>query len=381
VAARILCIDDSAWLWGAQQVLLRLAAPMREQGIDLVLAAPPDSALMAAWQSTGLPSVALKLPTPPSPRTESGQIRWGAVARMTLSSPRAIARIRQAARDTGVDAILANSHATQLDAAIAGRLSGLPVVLYLHEELPFALGRLLRSIAALLSKQVVGVSATVVDELRLGRKANSYVVHNGVNTTVFHPGEADAETKKSLGADPSELLIVAVTRLDPTKRIEDLVAAVAQLPAHPAWHLSVVGESTDFPGYAAQAKRQAEQFVPGKVTFTGRRSDVPDIMRAADVVVHTGIVEGLPLGLLEAQACGTPVVAYRVAGIPHLVVDGGTGSLAAEADVAGIANGLSRLLGSEDLRCGYGRAGACRVSAKFGHRQQAHRLAQLWALL
>jgi glycosyltransferase involved in cell wall biosynthesis len=381
VASRILCIDDGLQLWGAQQVLRRIALPLRAEGIELVLGAPAESDLMRSWTGAGLPATELHFPMPPAPRTPDGRLRWKPVAQMLASSPAAIARVRRAARQVGADALLANSHATQLDTAIAGRHSRLPVVLYLHEELPYRLGRVLRTAATHLAGQTVAVSAPVLHQIPLQPKSRAHVVANGVDTGEFFPGDPDLGLRKELGAGPDELLLVAVTRLDPVKRIEDLIRAAASLPSDLPWRLCIVGETTAFSEYAADMIRLAQRLEPDRICFAGRRPDIPDVMRAADIVVHTGSVEGLPLGLLEAQASARPVVAYRVAGVGSLVDDGVSGVLVDEGDVHGVADGLRRLLADDDLRLRQGTAAVARVRARFDLRSQTAGLVALWGSL
>jgi glycosyltransferase involved in cell wall biosynthesis len=79
------------------------------------------------------------------------------------------------------------------------------------------------------------------------------------------------------------------------------------------------------------------------VQFCGNRDDMAALFGASDVVVHTGTVEGMPLTLIEAQACGTPVIAYDVAGVGEAVRDGVTGFLAPPCDVPRLGDALRRL--------------------------------------
>lgn len=383
MASRILCVDDALQLWGAQRVLLQAAVAMRPAGIDLVLCAPPDSELLEQWDRLGLPHVALDLPALPAPRSDDGRVKWRELARTAVSGTLTVARIRRAAQRAGADALLGNSHATHFATALAARLSNNPVTLFLHEELPFRIGKTLRNAAVRLADQTVAVSGPVLEQVRRIDGSRSFVVANGVDTELFAPGDADPEVRKSLGVgvEAKELLLVAVTRLDPVKRIEDLLTAVAQLPRELRWHLAVVGETTGFPEYTARILRIAEEELGARVSFVGARADIPDVMRAADVIVHTGTVEGLPLGLLEAQACGKPVVAYRAGGVPTLVMNGETGYLATIGDTRAIADGISRLIREPQERDQFGAAGAARTRAHFDQSVQMRTLATLWGNL
>ncbi|MCW2529734.1 MAG: glycosyl transferase group 1, partial [Pseudonocardiales bacterium] len=171
--------------------------------------------------------------------------------------------------------------------------------------------------------------------------------------------------RASLGADAGDVLLVAITRLDPEKRIEDLFEALGPMMTEPGWHLAIVGVTSSYPDYAEQMQALAETRLGGRVTFAGRREDVPAILNAADVLVHTGVVEGMPLGIIEAQACGRPVVAYRVAGVPEAVIEGTTGLLAAPGDTAELGRHIARLICDTGRRDEMGRA--ARVHARAHH--------------
>ena len=74
-----------------------------------------------------------------------------------------------------------------------------------------------------------------------------------------------------------------------------------------------------------------------QIVFLGQREDIPELLRAADCLVLPSILEGLPLSVLEAQACKTPVLASPSAGIPEIVIDGKTGFLISANDAEGYA--------------------------------------------
>jgi len=84
--------------------------------------------------------------------------------------------------------------------------------------------------------------------------------------------------------------------------------------------------------------------VADRVRFLGQRSDVPELLRAADCVILPSTAEGLPLSILEAQATKVPVLAAPTAGIPEIIVDEKTGILVQADNFNGYAHHLSRLL-------------------------------------
>jgi len=88
----------------------------------------------------------------------------------------------------------------------------------------------------------------------------------------------------------------------------------------------------------------------------------------------SGKREGIPVALMEAMACGLPVVASDLSGIPELVEDGRTGILVPPGDAEALADALVRLAGDAGLRARMGEAGTQKVLAEFDLRANARRL-------
>lgn len=99
----------------------------------------------------------------------------------------------------------------------------------------------------------------------------------------------------------------------------------------------------------------------------------------AAIGVLTSDNEGLPVSLMEAAACGVPVVATAVGGVPELVTDGVTGLLAPAGDAEALADALRRLLASSDLRARMSVAARQRAEERFCLATQVDRLLRLWA--
>lgn len=105
------------------------------------------------------------------------------------------------------------------------------------------------------------------------------------------------------------------------------------------------------------------------------------MLNAADLIAHTGVLEGTPLCVLEAQACGKAVVAYRMAGVPEHVVDGVTGLLAPPLDVPGLAGRIRTLVGDSERRATMGSAARANVVARHRIEPQIERNAELLAAI
>ena len=93
-----------------------------------------------------------------------------------------------------------------------------------------------------------------------------------------------------------------------------------------------------------------------RVRLLGYRSDVPDLLAAADIFVLASAFEGLPVSIMEAMSVGLPVVATSVGGVPEAVVEGQTGLMVPAHDAAALAQALLSVTRDADLRQRLGQA-------------------------
>ncbi|HET7389134.1 MAG TPA: glycosyltransferase [Nocardioidaceae bacterium] len=158
---------------------------------------------------------------------------------------------------------------------------------------------------------------------------------------------------------------VYVGRLSPEKGVDTLVAAAGRLP----WlRVDIVGEGP----HALALRALGDELAPGRVRFHGRlpRNRVLDVIRAnAVVVVPSRCNENQPMAVLEAFACGVPVVASQLGGLPELVSDG-CGALVAPDDADDLADRLEALLGDPHRAHAMGAAARSLVLRR--HSPQAH---------
>lgn len=86
-----------------------------------------------------------------------------------------------------------------------------------------------------------------------------------------------------------------------------------------------------------------------KVTFTGFREDLDNILGCLDILIHPALMEGLGVSLLQAAAAGVPIVGTRVGGIPEIVLDGVNGLLIPPSDASSITDAVKKIIGNRDL--------------------------------
>ena len=191
---------------------------------------------------------------------------------------------------------------------------------------------------------------------------------NGVDMERFRPRE-DAARDGVLPpgfANQDSLLIGTVGRLEAVKDQITLVRAFTEICRHNAsdtrLRLILVGEGTLRGEIEALLTREG---IRDRVWLAGSRDDVPALLAALDVFVLPSLAEGISNTLLEAMACGLPVVATRVGGNAELVSEGETGLLVPRADPQAMAAALQRYIDNADLRSTHGLAARARAEAQF----------------
>ena len=122
---------------------------------------------------------------------------------------------------------------------------------------------------------------------------------------------------------------------------------------HPDWVLKIFGTGP----LRDRLETQVESLgLAGRVLLPGLAADIEAELIAASVFALSSIHEGLPMALAEGMACGLACVAFDCApGVREMVTDGVDGIVVPPRNVAALADGLSRLMGDEDLRRAYGR--------------------------
>lgn len=172
------------------------------------------------------------------------------------------------------------------------------------------------------------------------REDRVHVIPNGCDASIFHPADR-AEARAALGIDASAELVVYVGRLVPEKGLRELLSATGQLRAtRPNLELAIVGDGPMRDELrAAQASSAFRLHLPGAAA----PGDVARWMVASDVVTLPSYSEGHPNVLVEALACGRPVVSTPVGGIPE-VVDDTCGVLVPPRDAPRLAGGLDEAL-------------------------------------
>lgn len=161
-------------------------------------------------------------------------------------------------------------------------------------------------------------------------------------------------------------VVVLPARLIRDKGIEEFVAAARELKRRSVSVRCVLAGADDPDNPAAISRSIIDAWLAdGLVEWWGHRDDMPAVYHAADIVCLPSYREGLPKVLIEAAACGCPLIATDVAGCREVCRDGINGTLVPPRSATSLAEAIAALVADPDLRRRYGQAGRQLVEAEF----------------
>jgi D-inositol-3-phosphate glycosyltransferase len=212
------------------------------------------------------------------------------------------------------------------------------------------------------------------------------IIPPGVDTELFRPVDS-SELRRRLAIPAGQRVIVFTGRLERLKGLETLVMALAGMLSGPSSmdaRLLVLGADSSNGLHEAGrygGERERIQAMVGdlgledRVDFLGtvKHEDLPGYFSLADVCCVPSYSESFGLVALEAQACGTPVVASRVGGLRQLVLDGITGYTIPDHDPTVYGDAMLRIMENNDLRQAMGVAGR-RLAQAYSWKATADKL-------
>lgn len=216
-------------------------------------------------------------------------------------------------------------------------------------------------------KKIIALSKEVKrhtqKELNLGEDRIS-LIYNASDLSRLNLSVNKQEKKREFGIDKNCYVVGTVGRLVELKGYPYLIKAASLILQEFPEKLKflIVGD-----GYMLyELKRLAKGLgIADKIIFAGQRLDVPEILHIFDIFVLSSYYEGLPRSIIEAQACGVPVVATNVGGVPEVVANDKTGILVSPKDEKAIARAVIDLLTNKDKARRMGDAGRELVQKQF----------------
>ncbi len=187
-----------------------------------------------------------------------------------------------------------------------------------------------------------------------------HVIHNGKDLSRFAPRpELRLAMRQALGIPGSAFVVCYHGVLQPRKNVDLLLRSISLL-GEPQVHALLVGPGPERPALEALAGELGLA-----TTFTGPRRDIPELLAAADVAVHLSAAEGFSNAVIEALACGLPVIASRGASHDEQIEDGVSGVLVTAGDTGAVAQNLLLMAHDEAWRRRMAAAARLRAEQQF----------------
>ncbi|MGX6608426.1 glycosyltransferase family 4 protein [Micromonosporaceae bacterium Da 78-11] len=293
--------------------------------------------------------------------------------------------LQRAVRLQDVDVVHANSQDTAVLGAIVSLQHGMPLVVTSHEvgreHGPLGPGRGRLVFGALPVHAYIAVSDYYQQVAAALGARRVHRIDLGVDLDRFHPGDT-AAARRRCRVERDEFVIGCIARFKPRKGLLELLGAVAQVRALlPNVRLLLAGT-------VSSASRQYAAQLRARITTLGLsrsvrivdcgHDQVAGLLRACDVYVQPSHVEGLGLAVVEAMACGVPVIVSDTDGLREVVRPQVTGLMVPVGDAGGIADAVLRLAQQPGERARLAAAGRAEVADRFGLARMVARTEDLY---
>ncbi|MDX1382834.1 MAG: N-acetyl-alpha-D-glucosaminyl L-malate synthase BshA, partial [Thermoanaerobaculia bacterium] len=258
-----------------------------------------------------------------------------------------------------VSAILARQILAPMPMRVITTLHGTDITLVGHDPSYIETTRF----SILQSDAVTAVSEwlrqVTVDKLGIDEKPIE-VIPNFVDPERYR--EAVARRGSRRWTEEGERLLIHVSNLRPVKRVDDVMHIFHRVAQELPARLLLVGDGPEL----SRAEQIARELgIRERIHIVGTVALVEDLLVHADLFLLPSETESFGLAALEAMACGVPVVASDVGGLPEVIEDGVSGFLRPVGDVAGMASAALRLLRNDEERWQFGEAARIRAAERY----------------
>jgi len=348
---RILHTESSCG-WGGQEIrILTEISGMRSRGYDVHLACPEESKIYSSSAKE------YGIPTHPIP--------------IAKKSIRGLASLMALIRNNEFDIINTHSSSDTWLSALSIRLirKRIPLIRTRHVSSPIPNNFASRWVYQKASDFII----TTGDSLRksLIRQFGILEDHiqsipTGVDLTRFKPSGDKRSSQEKLNFDPKKTNLVIVATLRSWKGHAYLIEAVEKIKNNDI-HLYIVGDGPQ--------RENLENVVDSRglgknITLTGQQDDVSKWLQASDIFVLPSYAnEGVPQALIQAMACGLPVITTNIGAITELVHDQEHGIVIQPSNAEAIKNAILKLINTPNLMKQYGQAGFERVTREFSDQR------------
>jgi len=333
---RLFFFSQAPGVGGGERAVLPVLHQLSD--IELIVAGPPPVTAYAA--DLGVQAIELELPRAHR-LTHAGRTVAGAV------------RVQRLFRRTACDVLYANGTRAIPYALGAALLGSRPLIFHHHGLLASGAVRVLSRTVDRWADAIVVPSRAAAEPFR--KSPALHIVANGVDAAHFRPASDPSARKRALGLRTEVPVVGTLTRPAPTKGMSEFLHFARNAAALPHGPQFLLAGGPVFPHEREPYEYDVRRARELGVFVTGYLDDPVSAYQAMDVFVHLGEPEGFGLTVLEAIACGVPVVAYDWGAIPE--VFGGLVQLVPPHDVDAAVAAVAELLNDTTKRADYARAG------------------------
>lgn len=240
--------------------------------------------------------------------------------------------------------------------------------------------RVMTELALEESNAVTAVSNWLLGETRkqFSFQGPIEVIYNFVNPALFHPNPGDVKPIRQRYVPPNGALFIHVSNFRPVKRASKVIEIFnGILKEHPA-HLLMVGEGPD---HANTVKLVDDLGLGDRVSFLDCVLNLPLYLASADIFLMPSLSESFGLAALESMACGTPVIASRVGGLPEVIDDGVDGILCDPEDIDGMVGSALSLIQNKAKLEEMGRNASAKPANRFNYERLVSKYEELYLSL
>jgi glycosyltransferase involved in cell wall biosynthesis len=287
---------------------------------------------------------------------------------LTSRNPLSIYKLYNLLKIHKFDIIHTHAYSAGTIGRISAFLAGVPVIISHNHSVYDYYNRYYHFVEWLLSlitDRVICISDIVnrfANETQRINAKKLITIHNGMDSEYAVSEKRISGLRKKLDIPADHSVICTIAHMEEHKGIKYLLeSASLLLQSRNDVSFLIVGEGTlkeDLRKLCVVLK------IEKNVIFAGERSDIPEILSLSDIFVLPSLREGLPLTILEAMACGKPVIATNVGGIPEVVKDGVSGILVSPKDPEDLHSAMNELLDNREKlkKMGYNGKRVCNES-------------------
>ena len=377
---KILYLHAGAEMYGADKVLLELIKGLDKDLFEAHVILPNDGVLVSALETVGAKVSVLDYPI-----LRRKYFNPKGIFEYFRSYNRFSKEIAKYAQDNGIS-LLHNNTTAVLEGIYVKRKLKLPLIWHVHEIIvkPKAISDFINLLMGRYADKIVTVSNAVANHVKQSRFVKEdqvRVIYNGVDNAVYHPMQADAVREK-FGIQQDSLVIGMIGRVNAWKGQGDFLEAVTPIlkmnPQAVAFLAGSAFEGEEWRVEELEAKIAASP-VSSQIKRIDYYSQTTELYNMFDIfVLPSTNPDPLPTVVLEAMACGKPVVGYRHGGVCEMVEEGENGLLAIPNQPAELSKVIQELVEDPEKRNRFGQASVERQRELFSLESYIKNFSELY---